>query len=129
MKKILIAFIMLITITSLAGCQSDASSYDIVTTLFPQYDIAKTLAEDDFTVHNILPLGSSPHGYEVTSQDIETMSLSHTLIYTSDNLEPWVQDLNLGDTEIIDLLHEVEKNVVLDLEDTHDHEDEQGSRT
>lgn len=124
MKKLFIFMMTLVTTISLASCQSDAEAYDFVTTMFPQYDIAVSLAGDDFTVFNVLPLGASPHSYEVTSQDIETMTLSKTLIYTSDTIEPWVLDLNLGDTTIVNLLHEVEKVVTFDFIDTHEHEDE-----
>lgn len=135
MKKSLLVYFLFILIFVISAC-SDVKAYDIVTTLYPQYDIAVTLAEDDLSVYNVLPFGMSPHQYELTSQDIEAITLSQVLIYTSDAIDPWVSDLILNDTIIYNTLEVLETTYgfeplldtheedEVDHEDGHDHEGE-----
>lgn len=137
MKKITLLVVSLISTVLLASCTLSSNlEYDIVTTLFPQYDIARTLGEDDFNVYNVLPLGASPHTYEITSQDMERISNASVFLYTSDDVEPWAKNLLLDNTLSINLLERIEESVELHIEhedevvddhddhDDHDHEGE-----
>ena len=108
MKKLFLLFTTLSSIVILSSCTlSQSLQYDIITTLFPQYDIARTLGQEDFNVYNVLPVGASPHSYEITSQDIESISNASLFFYTSDAIEPWVSNLILTNTTVVNLLERV----------------------
>jgi len=129
MKKMFLFFIMLLTLTILSSCTfSQSLQYDIITTLFPQYDIAKTLGQEDFNVYNVLPIGASPHSYEITSKDIESISNASLFLYTSDAVEPWVKKLILTSTTVVNVFERVEENVELYIDEehvnNHDHDGE-----
>lgn len=118
MKKILSIIFIVISGLILSSCQSN-NRIDVITTLFPQYDITKAIVGDTLIVENILPFGVSPHGYELTSKDRQKIEDATLLIYTSDELEFWVEDLNFPNTYKLNLELELESH------DDHDgHEDE-----
>ncbi|MDA0871864.1 MAG: metal ABC transporter substrate-binding protein, partial [Firmicutes bacterium] len=123
MKKTLTIITLLFTTFILASCQ-ETERYDVVTTLLPQYDMATYIAGDDLTVHNILPFGTSPHAFEITSNDRQMIETSSLFIYTSNTLENWVKDLTFTNTVSLNL--ELELNVEHNHhEEDHDgHEDE-----
>ena len=118
MKKYIVVIMIIISAMFLASCQnSDRDVYQIVTTLFPQYDIAKAIVGDEMTVKNVLPFGTDPHSFEITSRDRQYIESSELFIYTSDALENWVKDLSLTQTLVLNL------ELELDLEDHDDDED------
>lgn len=115
MKKIFIFLSILSTSLMIQGCQI-SNTYDIITTLFPQYDIVSAIVKDDLTVHNLLPFGLSPHGFEITSNDRVLIETSNLFIYTSDELETWASALTLNNTVL---------NLELEVDETHhEHDDE-----
>lgn len=119
MKKIVIIASMLFTVLTLSSCQKN-TEYDIVTTLFPQYDMTRSLIEGtDLTVTNLLPFGSSPHNFELTSKDRQTIYDATLFIYTSDELELWAKNLNPSETQILNL-----ESTLDIIHDEHAHEDE-----
>ena len=124
MNKTLTMMTLLLTTLILASCQETAR-YDVVTTLLPQYDMAKAIAGDDLSVYNVLPFGTSPHTFEITSKDRQMIETSSLFIYTSDTLENWVNEITLNTTVSLNL--ELELNVEHDdHDDEHedDHDDE-----
>lgn len=76
---------------------------DIVTTLFPQYDIAKQIAGEKLTVSLITPFGSEVHAYEPTAKDILRVQKSKLFIYTSDEMERWAKNIIDENTNAINL--------------------------
>ena len=102
MKKTLTMMTLLLITILLASCQ-ETEKYDVITTLLPQYDMATYIAGDDLTVHNILPFGTSPHTFEITSNDRQMIETSSLFIYTSNTLENWVEDLTFTNTISLNL--------------------------
>ena len=117
MKKKMMVIILFITTLILASCQ-ETQKYDVITTLLPQYDMATYIASDDLTVHNILPFGTSPHTFEITSNDRQMIETSSLFIYTSNTLENWVEDLTFTNTISLNL--ELELNVEHDDHEAHE---------
>ena len=72
MKKIMIiAFaimIILSAITVFAGCEEEAE-WDVVCTIFPQYDFCKKICGDNLSVKMLLPAGTDVHNYQLTTKD------------------------------------------------------------
>lgn len=123
MKKILSIIVSTISIFILSSCQT-RSDVDIVTTLFPQYDITKSIVGDTLVVENVIPFGVSPHSYELTSRDRQKIEDATLLIYTSDDLELWASELNLPNTIKLNLEIELDAHHTDDDHDDHDAQDD-----
>lgn len=80
--------------------QADGTSrLSIMTTVFPAYDFARTLAGDAADVRLLLPLGTESHSYEPTPQDIIAISEADLFIYVGGESDHWVETIlsSLGD--------------------------------
>ena len=128
MKKIILFFILTFSVFTLSsGCflkQEDERPL-IITTLFPQYDFTKKIVGDLYNVVLLLPSGADAHTFEPTPLQIATAINSEMIIYTSEELEPWITNLKTSpdfkNVSFLDLsifvdLHEGEED------DDHDHE-------
>lgn len=117
MKKKMVLITLFMATFILASCQ-ETQKYDVITTLLPQYDMATYIAGDDLTVHNILPFGTSPHAFEITSNDRQMIETSSLFIFTSDTLENWVEDITFTNTISLNL--ELELNIEHDDHEAHE---------
>jgi zinc transport system substrate-binding protein len=68
----------------------------VVATLFPYYDMARSLAADGADVSMLLPSGVSPHHYEPKPSDIRLLNEADVFIYSGPSLEPWAEDLAMS---------------------------------
>ncbi len=105
MKKFLLILLVLLAGLSLSACRDDKSA-DIVTTMFPQYDFARQIVGDKMTVSLLTPPGVDIHSYEATSRDMAAIQNAKLFIFTSLEIEPWLNNLtNIGgpDTVVLDL--------------------------
>jgi zinc transport system substrate-binding protein len=116
-KLILLASILLVSL-SLASCQQE-ETYDVVTTLFPQYDITRAIAQDDLTYINVLPFAASPHSFELTSQNRQIIESAELFIYTSDLVEQWASQITTSTLTKLNLEAEIEAH-----HEDHEHEEE-----
>jgi len=93
MKKFASLLITLVLTVILVSC-SQVEYPDIVTTMFPQYDFARQIAGDDFSVSLLIPPGTEIHEYEVTSQDMVKIKKSKLFIFTSLEIDTWISDVD-----------------------------------
>ncbi len=127
MKKIFIVLPALLVTLILSACQT--KTYDIVVTLYPQYDMVRTIVGDqDLTYTMILPPGVEAHDFEPTSKQVIQINQAKLFIYTSIELETWALDILDGDVIAIDLealteeIHEAAHPDEPHEEHDHDHE-------
>ncbi|MCU0104558.1 metal ABC transporter substrate-binding protein [Acholeplasma vituli] len=107
MKKVLIVFPLLLTTLILSACQT--KTYDIVVTLYPQYDMVRTIVGDqDLTYTMILPPGVEAHDFEPTSRQVIQINQAKLFIFTSPKLETWALDVVDSDVIVVDLEAETE---------------------
>ena len=93
MKKVFKAlFSLLILLLFFTACNKKEQP-DIMTTLYPQYDIAKQIAGNKLTVSLMIPFGSEIHDFEPTAKDIIRVKNSKLFIYTSDEMERWSNNI------------------------------------
>ncbi|MBC8018468.1 MAG: zinc ABC transporter substrate-binding protein [Verrucomicrobia bacterium] len=82
-----------IAVVGLVGCsrevQKPSSKLQVVTTLFPLYDFARTIAGDRAEVTMLLPPGMEPHSFEPKPNDVIRISKAGLFIYTNPYMEPW----------------------------------------
>lgn len=97
MKKLKLIFLSMLLVLSLAfisACNNSESNYDIITTLYPQYDIVNNIVKDKLTHKLLTPAGIEVHGFEPTAKDIVQMNDSKLVLYTSNKLEPWMEGIS-----------------------------------
>lgn len=121
-NKIFSLFMALITLFSITACAAgndDSDKIKIVTTLFPQYDLAKNIAGDKADVTLLLSPGAESHSFEPTASDIALIQQADLFIYVGGQSEVWVD-------KILDSSGNKENSLCLfdyisPLEEEHDH--------
>lgn len=106
----------------LASCgQSSQSDPRVVTTLFPHYSLANSLAGDLVDVSFIIPLGSDPHDFDPTPSQRVKLNQADLVFFTSESFDTWIHSIEETATgTLIDL----STFVTLIEGDDHDHEEE-----
>ncbi|PKK87171.1 MAG: hypothetical protein CVV63_01970 [Tenericutes bacterium HGW-Tenericutes-8] len=114
MKKIFIVLPLMLVTLLLSACQT--KTYDIVVTMYPQYDMVKQIVGDkEISYTMLLAPGVEIHDFEPTSKQIGIIQSSKLFIYTSDELETWGNTMtNKG----------VVANLETHIESVHEHADE-----
>jgi len=114
-----------------AGCKKaevkPASGLQVVTTLFPLYDFARTIAGDKAVVTMLLPPGVEPHTFEPKPEDMIRISRAGLFIYTSRYMEPWAEKIITGiDSRALRVVNAGERVSYRagGSKDTHGHEGE-----
>ena len=94
--------LMAVLAFGLAACsrqgprQKPAHRLQVVTTLFPLYDMARTIGGNDADVTMLLPPGVEPHSFEPRPGDILRLNSADLFIYTGRYMEPWAVSLIKG---------------------------------
>lgn len=112
MKKILSVIIsIIIACTLFTGCNNTTSpdtraKYNIVCTIYPQYDWVMNLLGDnanDYNVTLLLNNGTDLHNYQPSARDIVTIASSDMFIYVGGESDKWVHDVlkNSGNEKTI----------------------------
>ena len=82
------------------GCTREAQKpslkLQVVTTLFPLYDFARSIAGDQAEVSMLLPPGMEPHSFEPKPNDIIRIGKAGLFIYTNRYMEPWAESILKG---------------------------------
>lgn len=120
MKKIIFAFVLLITSLTLIACNSSNEEYDIVASMYTHYDLSKAIVGDEMSVKLLVPTGEGIHGFEATSKDMVDIENAKLFLFTSLDIDTWIADENdIGgdDTLVVNLSEAIESH-------KHDHEDE-----
>lgn len=111
-----------ILVLLLMGCTNNNNQNDkleIITTLFPQYDIARAITQDKGEVSLILPPGVEAHSYEPTPQDIVKLDKSDMFIYTSNHLETYASKMAEGLKASNSVIINLEDSITTKGEDPH----------
>lgn len=94
-------FLMMITLAVMvAGCsrheQKQSAKLQVITSLFPLYDFARTIAGDKGEVSLLLPPGMEPHSFEPKPDDIMRIGKSGLFIFSNRYMEPWAEKILKG---------------------------------
>lgn len=68
----------------------------VLVTLFPQYDIVRSLAKDKVALTLLLPPGVEAHDFEPSPKDVVLCSKADLFIYTNDYMETWAKEFTQG---------------------------------
>ena len=136
LKRILPAIIALLML--LTGCtpEPDAAGFTVITTIFPAYDFARTIAGNNGEVRMLLSPGAEAHSYEPTPRDMIDIQNCDLFIYAGGENEAWVTDmlssLEIDNGKVIAMLDTVTplcEEMVEGMEThahDHDHDHEHG---
>lgn len=65
----------------------------VVTTIFPQYDFVRRIAEEEVSLQMLLKPGEETHSYEPTPKDIIAIQNADLFIYVGGENDEWVEDI------------------------------------
>ena len=120
MRKILTLLLLLFTIT-LTSCNKDKNELPIVVcTIFPQYDIVRSLAGEYVDLHMAVLPGVDTHNYDPSVDDIILIKKSSLFVYTGDFMENWAS--TIGASNVLDL-SKVNGIELAQIEEKHEHHD------
>lgn len=115
----------------LAKPQTQTDQLKIVSTIFPGYDFARTIAGDNADITMLIYPGSEIHSFEPSPQDIINIQDSDVFIYVGGESEAWVEkiiaNLDTNRTKIVrmmDAVDLVKEELVEGMEPEHEDEDE-----
>lgn len=106
---------------SSAEISSDSGRLSIVTTVFPPYDFARQIADENADVTMLLRAGQESHTYEPTVQDILKIQSCDLFIYVGGENDVWVEDIlssldgHINTLRLLDCCETIE-------EEGHEHE-------
>ena len=93
----------------LPGCSREertSGKLQVVTTLFPLYDFARTIGGDKAQVSLLLPPGVEPHSFEPRPEDVVRVNRADLFVYTNAVMEPWaasmISGMDKGKTTIVE---------------------------
>ena len=99
MKKLIsVLCVMVLAVSMLAGCGTDASKdngkISIVTTIFPEYDWVREITKGNANVEitMLLDKGVDLHSFQPTADDIVKVSSCDMFIYVGGESDEWVED-------------------------------------
>jgi len=132
LKRISLLFIVCCLLICSVSCGS-ASDYDdgrldIVATIFPYFDFARSITGDTADVQLLLPPGGDIHSYEPSAQDIIRIQNCDLFIYTGGATDSWVDTILASldnDIKVLKAMDYVDlyfSETVAGMTDTHKHE-------
>jgi zinc transport system substrate-binding protein len=130
MSKYFILFMVFIVIFGIAtsavmkfnGEKSDKPK--VAATIFPIYDVLKNIAGEELEVVLLLPLGSSPHTFDISPREVRHLSGGKILFAIGHGLDDW--SFKIADSANVNKLVLMDKNIdLLHYDDDHGDEEDQ----
>lgn len=123
MKRIISLFITLGSLLILSSCNNsiDNGKLTVVTTIFPIYDIVKSITDDTVNIDLMISPGQDIHSYDPSTDDIITVKKSDLFIYIGDNMETWVPDLTKNQPNMFVLELTKDERIKLSSLEHHEH--------
>jgi zinc transport system substrate-binding protein len=72
---------------------SSVGKFKVATTIFPLYDIVKTVGGEKVDVKLVLPLGASPHTFEVTPGQVKDFQSVQVFFTIGHGIDDWTNDI------------------------------------
>lgn len=141
-KKLTAVIVAVIMIFSLSGCNVNHAEKEIeyrlniVTTLFPYYDMVRAIVGDADGIHISMTVapGQDSHSFEPTPADVIRINKADVFIYNGGSLETWVNTLlesldndrqiQMKMMDYVDVLEEEHVEGMDTRFDVHEHEED-----
>ena len=95
-------WVVLLLVLAAGGCTSREKpapkdgKLQVIATIFPVYDFARTVGGEKAEVHLLLPPGVEPHNYEPKPEEAIRISRADLFVYTDIYMEPWAATMLKG---------------------------------
>lgn len=131
MKKLLLIISLMILSIYITGCAfliKSTTKIQIVTTLYAEYSMTKEILEASEETKNLCDLtmiikpGQDSHTYDPSIEDLIKIKNADIFIYTSNEMEPWVTDIDFSEKTLVVNLEENENINLLIVEDYEEEE-------
>ncbi len=95
---LLIFILVITTVIFTTGCSSkpqfiESGKLNIVCTIFPYYDFARSITGDRAEIKLLLSPGNEPHSYDPSPSDIVAIENCDIFIYNGGESDEWVEDV------------------------------------
>jgi len=87
-------FFITLLLTLFFTAFSFGKNIKVIVTIFPNYDFARNIGKEKAEVTLLLPPGVEAHSYEPTPRDMVRITTSDILLYTGEDMEPWVHRMS-----------------------------------
>jgi zinc transport system substrate-binding protein len=101
-RRLVVLLILISLLGSFAACAKRGEEpvrmkkLKVITTLFPLYDMAKSIGADKSDVSLLLPPGVEAHSFEPKPSDVVKINEADVFVYTGKFMEPWAEDVIKG---------------------------------
>jgi zinc transport system substrate-binding protein len=76
------------------GRQSNQTKIEVVASFFPIYEFVKAVGGDRIDASVLIPIGTEPHDFDPTIQEIQKANSANLLVYNGASMEePWIHNL------------------------------------
>lgn len=110
------------------GASVDSTKPQIVTSIFPMYEIVKEIAGEQADVSLMVGAGEDAHHYEPSAQAVALVSEADAFIYSSDVMEFWAESMltvvENEDLQIVELAEGLDLSLAGAEADVHDDHDD-----
>ena len=96
----------------------------IYTSIYPLYDFTKKVGGDKVDVTNLVPAGTEPHDFELSTKDVVNLEKADMLVYNGAGIENWTD--KVIDSLESDKIAYVKSSEGLELHTTEDEHDDDG---
>lgn len=111
---------------------NEADKLSVITTFYPVYEFTEQVAGDRADVEMMISGGTDVHHYEPSARDMAMINDADMFVYSSDEMETWVQSMLASlDNEDLIVVEQAEAVELIEsgedehAEDDHDHADEE----
>lgn len=109
----------------------EAKKIKVVTTIFPEYDLARAIAKDKVDLEMLVKPGVDVHSFNPSPQDIKDVDKADVFIYGGTDHDKWVESLtksvnfeNKKVVKLVDSIQQLEEETVEGMKHEHHHHEE-----
>lgn len=78
------------------------STINIVTSFYPIYYFTSRIVGDRLQVKNLTPVGTEPHEYELSTNDVASLEKARLIIINGGGMEKWQKNINVRKDRIVE---------------------------
>lgn len=100
----------------------DINRIKVAATIFPLYDIVRTVGGERIDANLILPPGASPHTFEITPSDVKNLQSTKIFFSVGHGIDDWTRDISgsVSDSEVFVVDENIELMSFEHQEDEHE---------
>lgn len=129
-RKLLLILMLLCMLASVFSASAQEPKMQIIATVFPAFDFARTIAGEHAQVSLLLPPGSESHSYEPTPQDLIAIQNADLFLYVGGESDHWIEETlsSMDKTaprtfRLMDCVTLVKEEISESMEHKHDHDE------